>query len=174
MKGVALFFAAMCCVCVLANPVRFDVKIPVDADLKTAGGVSFRFSCGNTAAFSGFTCYLSSGKGCYVAPFAPASEGATDGNIEILRRDVRRSEGEVSGWGDIKSITLTGWKRGGYSEKEAVFGCAGFKPIAQGDLGVVVLSGDSCVSVLPSEASGFTGAPAKMSRLFSGLKIFYL
>ena len=171
MKFFSFFLAVACCACALANPVRYDVKIPVDADLTTAGGVSFRFSCANTAAFSGFTCYLLCGKGCYAAPFAPSSDGATDVNVEILRRDVRRIEGKVSGWSAIKSIMVTGWKRGGCGEKEAVFECGGFKPLSQGDLGVVVLAGDSCVLELPSEAPGFTGAPAKMSRLFSGLKI---
>lgn len=171
MKRIAYILAMLCFVSAFANPVRFDVKISVDADLKTAGGVSFDFDCRNIAAFSGFTCYLSSGKGCYVAPFAPASAGSVNGRVEILRRDVRRIEGEVSGWGAIDRITVTGWKQGGVSDEEAVFSCGRLRPLPSGDSRVVIIAGDSCVPKLPSEGSGFTGAPAKMSRLFAGLGI---
>ena len=171
MRRLTLFLAMSCGFSAFANPVRYDVKIPVEADLKMASGVSFDFNCRNASAFSGFTCYLSSGNGCYVAPFAPSLKGTAAECINVLRRDVRRIEGEVAGWEKINRITITGWKRGGVSDKDAVFECKGLKPLTSGDLSVVIVAGDSCVPKLPSEGSGFTGAPAKMSKLFAGLGI---
>ena len=92
----------------VAARASWDLKIP--CDLKLAQGLEFDFYCSDLTPFSRFSLYLRSGSGWYHLPFFPETAGKWE-RIRVLKRSAQ-IEAPVSGWGNIDSLRLSGWRGG--------------------------------------------------------------
>lgn len=91
-------------------PNRASWDFRFKCDLRDAVGVQFDFFCDDLEQFSSFSCYLHSGGGWYHASFAPLYNG------KWFRASVHKErcaqEGRCSGWGQIDTIRISGWRAG--------------------------------------------------------------
>ena len=91
------------------SQTRLIRDYPVKLDLTHAEGVQFDFLCRDYAPFHQFNCYLKSGDGWYALTMN--HEERTDvQRIAIRKRDVKWTEGKVSGWHDISAVRIYGYR----------------------------------------------------------------
>ncbi|MDD2456830.1 MAG: hypothetical protein PHE10_10930, partial [Kiritimatiellae bacterium] len=87
--------------------VTWDVKMALD--LRMAKGVQFDFFSEDLSPFTYFSLYFRSGKGWYHATFTPDRQGVWQ-RIVIDKSEIKNVEGQVSGWGEVDTLRISGWR----------------------------------------------------------------
>ena len=121
-----------------ARRVRCDFKISMD--LRRQVGFAFDFYCDDALQFTGFSVYLRSGKGWYLAPFAPMVGGKWH-RIVVKKSAFDKTEGQTEGLGKIDVLRIAG-RIGG--EAKVKIGIANLLYVDFGDPVVGVVCADSC------------------------------
>lgn len=136
--------------------VTWDVKMNID--LRTAKGVQFDFFCEDLSPFTSFSLYFRSGGGWYHATFMPDRQGVWQ-RIVIDKSEIKNVEGQVSGWGEVDTLRISGWRLRDEDTVCAIanLGFAGGKPE------ILVVRSDSNATKGGGEAKSFITYAATVS-----------
>ncbi len=86
---------------------RYYAEEPLSG-LASASGVAFDFRCEDPGAVDRCICYFRSGKGWYLVPFVATEKGVS--SVRVLKKDVLRTEGAVSGWDKVDLVRISCWR----------------------------------------------------------------